>query len=210
MSSKRGRKRNDNLPPNRARDVQRAFRERRAAHLQAMEQRVAELEVENDCLRRALNLPPASRSPLGRGPTGKDMPKAYVPDASSGDTGTALPHPSRDSSSSSRGSTRASSLSPGTLTLPRSVSDIDGGPWDTSMVMEEQHSDVPSSSASSTYPLPSLNSQSTSRSTMPGNAYIPTQSGFSQSADRMSSSYSNNSGFVMRDESDIKIRDPRS
>ncbi|PBL03745.1 hypothetical protein ARMGADRAFT_1004456, partial [Armillaria gallica] len=34
MSSKRGRKRNDNLPPNRARDVQRAFRARRAAHLQ--------------------------------------------------------------------------------------------------------------------------------------------------------------------------------
>ena len=33
MSSKRGRKRNDNLPPNRARDVQRAFRARRAAHL---------------------------------------------------------------------------------------------------------------------------------------------------------------------------------
>lgn len=34
MSSKRGRKRNDTLPPNRARDVQRAFRARRAAHLQ--------------------------------------------------------------------------------------------------------------------------------------------------------------------------------
>lgn len=34
MSSKRGRKRNDSLPPNRARDVQRAFRARRAAHLQ--------------------------------------------------------------------------------------------------------------------------------------------------------------------------------
>lgn len=34
MSSKRGRKRNDNLPPNRARDVQRAFRARRAAHLE--------------------------------------------------------------------------------------------------------------------------------------------------------------------------------
>jgi hypothetical protein len=33
MSSKRGRKRNDNLPPNRARDVQRAFLARRAAHL---------------------------------------------------------------------------------------------------------------------------------------------------------------------------------
>lgn len=36
MSSKRGRKRNDNLPPNRARDVQRAFRARRAAHLQVI------------------------------------------------------------------------------------------------------------------------------------------------------------------------------
>lgn len=31
---KRGRKRNDNLPPNRNRDVQRAFRARRAAHLE--------------------------------------------------------------------------------------------------------------------------------------------------------------------------------
>ena len=37
MSSKRGRKRNDNLPPNRARDVQRAFRARRAAHLQVQD-----------------------------------------------------------------------------------------------------------------------------------------------------------------------------
>ena len=33
-NAKRGRKRNDNLPPNRARDVQRAFRARRAAHLE--------------------------------------------------------------------------------------------------------------------------------------------------------------------------------
>ncbi|KAJ6631017.1 hypothetical protein B0H10DRAFT_1692206, partial [Mycena sp. CBHHK59/15] len=75
MSSKRGRKRNDNLPPNRARDVQRAFRARRAAHLQALEQRVAELEEENSCLRQALNLPQANRPPLGKGPTGKDKPK---------------------------------------------------------------------------------------------------------------------------------------
>ncbi|KAH9958604.1 hypothetical protein BC827DRAFT_1115067, partial [Russula dissimulans] len=75
MSSKRGRKRNDNLPPNRARDVQRAFRARRAAHLDALEQRVAELEEENGNLRAALNLPPANRLPLGKGPTGKDKPK---------------------------------------------------------------------------------------------------------------------------------------
>nr|VWO95908.1 Guanine nucleotide-binding protein alpha-4 subunit [Ganoderma boninense] len=76
MSSKRGRKRNDNLPPNRARDVQRAFRARRAAHLEALESRVAELEEENNALRAALNLPPANRPPLGKGPTGKDKPKA--------------------------------------------------------------------------------------------------------------------------------------
>ncbi|KAF9077897.1 hypothetical protein BDP27DRAFT_1156017, partial [Rhodocollybia butyracea] len=73
-SSKRGRKRNDNLPPSRARDVQRAFRARRAAHLQDLEQRVAELEHENDCLREALHMEPASRPPLGKGPTGKDKP----------------------------------------------------------------------------------------------------------------------------------------
>ncbi|KAI1797288.1 hypothetical protein LXA43DRAFT_406182 [Ganoderma leucocontextum] len=75
MSSKRGRKRNDNLPPNRARDVQRAFRARRAAHLEALESRVTELEEENNALRAALNLPPANRLPLGKGPTGKDKPK---------------------------------------------------------------------------------------------------------------------------------------
>src|ERR1700761_7234171 len=97
MSSKRGRKRNDNLPPNRARDVQRTFRARRAAHLdvspsslialsitliylllppsQALEQRVAELEEENGNLRAALNLPPANRPPIGKGPTGKDKAK---------------------------------------------------------------------------------------------------------------------------------------
>ncbi|KDQ15894.1 hypothetical protein BOTBODRAFT_96336, partial [Botryobasidium botryosum FD-172 SS1] len=71
MSSKRGRKRNDNLPPNRARDVQRAFRARRAAHLEALECRVQLLEDENNRLREALNLPPSDRPPLGTGPTGR-------------------------------------------------------------------------------------------------------------------------------------------
>ncbi|TDL25618.1 hypothetical protein BD410DRAFT_717752 [Rickenella mellea] len=76
MSSKRGRKRNDTLPPNRARDVQRAFRARRALHLQQLEDRVAELEEENESFRVALNLPPAHRPPLGKGPTGKDKSKS--------------------------------------------------------------------------------------------------------------------------------------
>ncbi|GAB1521921.1 bZIP transcription factor [Rhizoctonia solani] len=78
-ASKRGRKRNDNLPPNRARDVQRAFRARRAAHLQDLESRVEVLETENYRLRQMLSLPPSDRQPLGRGPTGRDpgklMPK---------------------------------------------------------------------------------------------------------------------------------------
>lgn len=38
--------------------------------------RVNELEDENNCLRAALNLPPANRPPLGKGPTGKDKPKS--------------------------------------------------------------------------------------------------------------------------------------
>ncbi|KZV97448.1 hypothetical protein EXIGLDRAFT_366711 [Exidia glandulosa HHB12029] len=70
-SSKRGRKRNDTLPPNRARDVQRAFRARRAAHLQ---DRVDILETENAQLREMLHMPPPDRPVLGRGPTGKDKP----------------------------------------------------------------------------------------------------------------------------------------
>ncbi|EJD49043.1 hypothetical protein AURDEDRAFT_60371, partial [Auricularia subglabra TFB-10046 SS5] len=73
-TSKRGRKRNDNLPPNRARDVQRAFRARRAAHLQALQDRVDILEAENTQLREMLHLPPSDRPVIGRGPTGKDKP----------------------------------------------------------------------------------------------------------------------------------------
>ncbi|KAF8591092.1 hypothetical protein K439DRAFT_1611429 [Ramaria rubella] len=76
MSSKRGRKVNKDLPPSRARDVQRAFRARRAAHLEALEDRVAVLEQENSLLRAALKLPPSDRPLLGRGPTGKEKPKS--------------------------------------------------------------------------------------------------------------------------------------
>lgn len=95
MSSKRGRKVNKDLPPSRARDVQRAFRARRAAHLevcrtqhpppthrlmcmrQALEERVAVLEQENALLRATLKLPPSDRPVLGRGPTGKEKPKTF-------------------------------------------------------------------------------------------------------------------------------------
>jgi hypothetical protein len=67
----RGRKRDDTLPYNRARDVQRAFRARRTAHLEALEERVQDLEEENSRLRAELHLPQANRPPLGKGPTGR-------------------------------------------------------------------------------------------------------------------------------------------
>ncbi|KAL0954643.1 hypothetical protein HGRIS_003597 [Hohenbuehelia grisea] len=152
-SSKRGRKRNDNLPPNRARDVQRAFRARRAAHLASLEQRVSELEEENNCLRQALNLPPANRAPLGKGPTGKDKPKLL-------DSSPTTLHTlsSRDSSSAdaeSPTSTRTSSLSPSAITAsmsPRGLPLIENT-WDQPLLMSDQHPDTTMGSPSTSYPL---------------------------------------------------------
>ena len=43
----------------------------------ALEEKVSELEAENNCLRQALSLPPSRRPPLGRGPTGKDRPRKF-------------------------------------------------------------------------------------------------------------------------------------
>ncbi|KAG6373420.1 hypothetical protein JVT61DRAFT_6569 [Boletus reticuloceps] len=139
MSSKRGRKRNDNLPPNRARDVQRAFRARRAAHLQALELRVSELEEENNHLRAALNLPPASRPALGKGPTGKDKPKSLDNPALSQSTSK-----SRDSSpiGESPSPRRSESTSPSVIggTSLRTPPIIDGSNWDDGFMMNDQQS----------------------------------------------------------------------
>jgi hypothetical protein len=46
--------------------------------MQALQQRISELEEENGRLRQALNLPPANRPPMGTGPTGRDKPKFPV------------------------------------------------------------------------------------------------------------------------------------
>ncbi|GAA5866263.1 hypothetical protein JCM1840_004059 [Sporobolomyces johnsonii] len=54
---RRGRKEDPTLAPSRSRDIQRAFRARRAAHLANLEARVAFLGVENAELRRRLGLP---------------------------------------------------------------------------------------------------------------------------------------------------------
>ncbi|KAJ4480080.1 hypothetical protein J3R30DRAFT_3873875 [Lentinula aciculospora] len=193
MSSKRGRKRNDNLPPNRARDVQRAFRARRAAHLQALEQRVSELEEENNCLRQALNLPPANRPLLGKGPTGKDKPKTY-------NTPNGLTTMSLNSrgSSDSPPSTRMSSQSP-----ESAIVGLDDPAWDQTIVMSDTHSDLPSSSASSSYPLPPMSAPPSSKyiqynpypppsrsSSVSGPVYMNSQPTYVQSTDRSMSSSS--------------------
>ena len=171
MSSKRGRKRNDNLPPNRAREVQRSFRARRAAHLdvshssllllpslshpstisysflslpQALEQRITELEEENTNLRAALNLPPSNRPPLGKGPTGKD--KAKPPSAHPTPASTYLEAASRArSSTDSPTSTRAQSLPPSTVTATMRPTP-NAVHRDSSVMMDEQnhHSSSPS------------------------------------------------------------------
>ncbi|GAA6003271.1 uncharacterized protein JCM10292_003829 [Rhodotorula paludigena] len=63
-AKRRGRKQDDSLPPSRSRDIQRAFRARRAALLANLETRVAFLEHENLELRRRCGLsldgPPVS------------------------------------------------------------------------------------------------------------------------------------------------------
>ncbi|KAF8742684.1 hypothetical protein AX14_002909 [Amanita brunnescens Koide BX004] len=155
MSSKRGRKRNDNLPPNRARDVQRAFRARRAAHLQSLEQRVSELEEENGYLRQALGLPPSNRPLLGKGPTGKDKPRLDDMTVSSASSVIGMHESGRESSNGGSPSSRTSSLSPSTLTLPmpvRSAPALGSGSWDDTILSNDQHSDL-SVSPSSAYPL---------------------------------------------------------
>ncbi|KAF5367127.1 hypothetical protein D9758_003994 [Tetrapyrgos nigripes] len=210
-SSKRGRKRNDTLPPNRARDVQRAFRARRAAHLQALEQRVSDLEEENTYLRQALNLPPANRPPLGKGPTGKDKAKPF-------DTSPAPPLSlrSRESSSAdSPDSTRVSSHSPSQVSgLPSShVDDVSGSQWDQPILLHEHpQSDMSSSSASSSYPLPPLNIPAIPSKPVQYNPYpssIPStsrspvymnssQTDYPHSADRPMTSTYNSPTFTLR------------
>ena len=67
MSSKRGRKRNDNLPPNRARDVQRAFRARRANYIATLEETGAPKPSPSRGSRQLI--PPRPASALPQSPT---------------------------------------------------------------------------------------------------------------------------------------------
>ncbi|PFH53104.1 hypothetical protein AMATHDRAFT_138495 [Amanita thiersii Skay4041] len=222
MSSKRGRKRNDNLPPNRARDVQRAFRARRAAHLQALEQRVSELEEENSCLRQALNLPPANRTPLGKGPTGKDKPRQMESVATSQPIGI---HSSRDSSNGDSPASRTSSLSPCTFTVSmptRSMQVIDSGAWDDPLLVNEPQSDVSGHSGSSygltpmsaPSPMKPLQFASYSTTSLPSSSrssvssmYMAPTTHYAQSSDRIAGTSFNGHAYSVR--SDMRDEPPR-
>ena len=127
-------------------------------HAQALEMRVTELEEENTCLRAALNLPPANRPPLGKGPTGKDKPKTL--------DNPSLSQPaskSRDSSpiADSPSPQRSESTSPplmGASSL-RTPPIMQGSQWDEGFVMNDQQStphlsSAPSSVAYNLRPLP--------------------------------------------------------
>ncbi|KAH8831521.1 hypothetical protein DL96DRAFT_836143 [Flagelloscypha sp. PMI_526] len=151
-TSKRGRKRNDLLPPNRARDVQRAFRARRAAHLQALEQRVSELEEENGLFRQALNLPPANRPPLGRGPTGNDRPMNHRNSQSKSiqklfdTTSHEISSPESEDSSVRHGSLSPSIVSP---------SAQDAASWENAIMFDgDDDVEEPESATSSAFPEP--------------------------------------------------------
>ena len=250
MSSKRGRKRNDNLPPNRARDVQRAFRARRAAHLevrdlqisprplppppsvlidfffytlQALEQRVSELEDENNTLRAALNLPPANRPVLGKGPTGKDKPKPYSTSGSRNASGTSVPPAPTSrggSSAESPSPTRTDSISPSTITAnmrpsPHSGHNVDAGSWDQHMLLGDDQTESHTSPPSAGYSLSSINahkppqsqysfpSPSSSRNPLSNSMYIPpvqqSTQNFAHTADRPMGDAYGNPGYPLRD-----------
>ncbi|GAA6059660.1 hypothetical protein JCM10212_000047 [Sporobolomyces blumeae] len=81
---RRGRRQDDSLPPSRSRDVQRAFRARRAAHLSNLEAQVTWLVAENKALRQRCGLPedgdpltgPAPEMLVVEGPADQATPPA--------------------------------------------------------------------------------------------------------------------------------------
>ncbi|GAA5929512.1 uncharacterized protein JCM15063_004170 [Sporobolomyces koalae] len=100
---RRGRKQDDSLPPSRARDVQRAFRARRAAHLANLEARNTWLEQENLELRHRLGM--ADDDPPISGPEPELLPLGSPAGSSRGEEvfikseeGTSPPLPGWDES----------------------------------------------------------------------------------------------------------------
>lgn len=147
---------------------------------------MAELEEENNTLRAALNLPPANRAPLGKGPTGKDKPKLppqpqqpntaspsgastlppiqFLPQVSPTNSLPSMPVSRHDSPSST--STRTHSLSPTTfnsaLGQTGPMSGMDSTAWDSSSFMTKDQPEPGPSTVSSSYTIPPVPGPSTS------------------------------------------------
>ena len=183
---------------------------------QALEMRVSELEEENNCLRAALNLPPANRPTLGKGPTGKDKPKSLDNPSVSQSTSK-----SRDSSpiGESPSPRRSESTSPSVIggTSMRTPPIIDGGNWDEGFMMNDQQSassHIPSNPsvaynmrqvAPSTVPQKSPQ-QFTFSTPLPSRALVsnnvpshPLQSSYAHTADRPITSGYNDMNYLLCD-----------
>ncbi len=99
---------------------------------------MAELEEENAHYRQALSLPPSTRLPLGKGPTGKDLPYQEVErprrQTISPSGGSSAGSPASYTSSPASPSLTASSISSRTMTM------IEAGPsqWNDSMLLNER------------------------------------------------------------------------
>lgn len=164
-----------------------------------------ELEEENDYLRKALSLPPSSRPPLGRGPTGKDRPRIF--DTSS--LQSLSPHPSRESSADLSPTSRPSSQSPTPIAASMSsrpaMTIMEPSAWNDSMLLNDQshqpqqshqHSDLPESSNSpyhlSAIPVPVSTKQylpyvdtiASSSRQLPSDVYLNSPNTYAQSPDR--------------------------
>lgn len=179
-----------------------------------------ELEEENNALRVALNLPPASRPSLGKGPTGKDRPRT-LEGGSRSYPSSAKSRESSNADLDSPPSTRTHSLSPSAMTSvrpsPRSAPALDsGGAWDQSLLMGEQHAD--GQGGSNAYPLPhgstaiqkGVHQYSFSdpmppnpRSNMGSSMYMGSQqSHYSPTSERPMGSTYGSAGYIARDTRD--------
>lgn len=190
---------------------------------QDLEERVAEVEEENNCLRQALNLPPSTRPPLGRGPTGKDKPKNYETAMTSVSMNQPLifAPPSRESSAEdSPGSRTSSSLSPDSINASMSSRPMQviesASSWNNDLLIDENNPSGMMASVNTHYeltpmtaPLPlkpsytsyaSSSLPSSSRVSISTELYNAGGSTYSHTSDRLLSQSYGGQGFSMRNQ----------
>lgn len=168
----------------------------------ALENRVAELEEENNALRAALSLPPANRPALGKGPTGKDKPKPNPGKSNDGQQGLAavlsnmattsgsMAPTSRTESPLSTGSASGQSMSPDPigpgLSLPQTSppNSLDPSAWNDPLFGDK---DSDRSMGSTNFNLPTSSSHNSPFPQIPRSAasdIFSSGSGFPGSDDK--------------------------